>query len=124
MRACVRVCVCVCVCQVENLLVGAPCGLMDQVAVTCGRANQLLALLCQPATLQGFLSIPGSCRVWGIDSGARHSVGGSDYGSVRAAAFMGRQMVRTMIEEEVRGTREGGGVGRQVTVCESACGQC
>jgi hypothetical protein len=29
----------------------------------------------------------------GIDSGIRHSVGGSDYGSVRVGAFMGKRLV-------------------------------
>ena len=32
---------------VENRVVGAPCGVMDQMASLLGRANKLLALLCQ-----------------------------------------------------------------------------
>src|SRR4051812_2875683 len=41
-------------CQnVENLVAGAPCGVMDQMSVTFGEANRLLALLCQPAELRG-----------------------------------------------------------------------
>src|SRR6185295_18685019 len=32
-------------------------------------------------------------KLWGIDSGIRHSVGGSDYGSVRAGAFMGHRII-------------------------------
>lgn len=34
-------------CQVENLVVGAPCGVMDQMASACGEANKLLAMVCQ-----------------------------------------------------------------------------
>ena len=44
--------------------------------------------------MQPAVAIPGGVRFWGIDSGVRHSVGGSDYGSVRCAAFMGRAILR------------------------------
>ncbi|GLC38948.1 hypothetical protein PLESTB_000464600 [Pleodorina starrii] len=75
--------------RVENLVVGAPCGIMDQMACTLGRQHSLLALLCQPAEVQGTVALPEHVAVWGVDSGIRHSVGGSDYGSVRVGAFMG-----------------------------------
>lgn len=75
--------------KVENLVVGAPCGTMDQMACNLGNAQELLALKCQPAELQPAVSIPHSVRFWGIDSGERHSVGGNSYGSVRIGAFMG-----------------------------------
>ncbi|KXZ56722.1 hypothetical protein GPECTOR_1g650 [Gonium pectorale] len=75
--------------RVENLVVGAPCGIMDQMACTLGRQHSLLALLCQPAEVRGTVALPGHVAVWGIDSGIRHSVGGSDYGSVRVGTFMG-----------------------------------
>ena len=81
-------------CQLaENKCVGAPCGVMDQMASSLGQAGSLLALLCRPAEVQGTVALPPNACVWGIDSGVRHSVGGSDYGSVRAAAFMGKAMV-------------------------------
>ena len=32
--------------RVENQIVGAPCGIMDQMAVICGQAGSLMALLC------------------------------------------------------------------------------
>jgi L-arabinokinase len=79
--------------QVENRVVGAPCGAMDQITSACGEENQLLALVCQPAELLGTISLPGSLAVWGIDSGVRHSVGGGDYGSVRVGAFMGYRII-------------------------------
>ncbi|KAG2499844.1 hypothetical protein HYH03_002135 [Edaphochlamys debaryana] len=75
--------------RVENLVVGAPCGIMDQMACTLGRQHSLLALLCQPAEVRGAVSLPEHVAVWGVDSGIRHSVGGSDYASVRVGAFMG-----------------------------------
>ncbi|MFM2032286.1 MAG: hypothetical protein RLZZ297_1051 [Chloroflexota bacterium] len=79
--------------QVENLIVGAPCGIMDQMTSACGAADMLLALRCQPATLLDPIRIPSSLTVWGIDSGVRHAVSGADYGSVRAAAFMGLRIL-------------------------------
>lgn len=75
--------------QVENHLVGAPCGVMDQCTVACGEADALLRLLCQPCELLGQVRLPATLAVWGIDSGQRHEVGGGDYGSVRAACAMG-----------------------------------
>lgn len=78
---------------VENHIVGAPCGVMDQMTAACGERDRLLALLCQPAELTGQVPLPTSLEVWGIDSGIRHEVGAADYGSVRAAAFMGYRIV-------------------------------
>ena len=117
------------------LVVGAPCGVMDQMAASLGRSSSLMALTCQPAEvscrrahMQGAaceasrrlapcdpghagqgrperptrlgpvqlhdpVEIPASAALYGIDSGQRHSVGGLDYGTVRAAAFIGLQML-------------------------------
>ncbi|HKI34363.1 MAG TPA: galactose-1-phosphate uridylyltransferase [Gemmataceae bacterium] len=81
-------------CQVaENCVVGAPCGIMDQMTAALGRADHLLALLCQPAEVRGFLSLPPGLDFWGIDSGIRHAVSGSDYTAVRAGAFMGYRII-------------------------------
>jgi galactokinase len=79
--------------RAENLVAGASCGIMDQMTSACGEANFLLALLCQPAQLQPRVPVPESIRFWGIDSGERHAVSGSDYSSVRAAAFMGHRII-------------------------------
>lgn len=79
--------------QVENLVVGAPCGVMDQLTASCGEANHLLELLCQPADLKGVVDFPEELEVWGIDSGIRHSISGSDYRTVRTAAFMGYRII-------------------------------
>jgi galactokinase len=79
--------------KAENLVAGAPCGIMDQMTSACGEADFLLALLCQPAQLQPRVPVAESIRFWGIDSGERHAVSGSDYSSVRAAAFMGHRII-------------------------------
>jgi galactose-1-phosphate uridylyltransferase (family 1) len=81
-------------CQLaENFVVGAPCGIMDQMTAALGRADHLLALLCQPAEVRGFLPVPPGLAFWGIDSGIRHAVSGSDYTSVRTGAFMGYRII-------------------------------
>lgn len=79
--------------RVENTIVGAPCGIMDQMTVACGTADTLLALLCQPAEIQPSVPLPAEIEVWGIDSGLRHAVTGSDYGAVRVGAFMGYRII-------------------------------
>jgi L-arabinokinase len=81
-------------CQwVENHVVGAPCGIMDQMTSACGERDRLLRLRCQPGTIEGFSEIPRGYRFFGIDSGLRHAVTGADYGTVRTAAFMGYRMI-------------------------------
>jgi len=79
--------------KVENEIAGAPCGVMDQMTSACGHERELLALRCQPAEIEEFISPPGDLCVWGIESGERHSVRGEDYGSVRTGAFMGYRMI-------------------------------
>jgi galactokinase len=79
--------------RIENLVVGAPCGVMDQMTSSCGSQGQLLPLLCQPAILEPQFSIPSELAVWGIDSGLRHQVSGADYTEVRVAAFMGYTII-------------------------------
>jgi galactokinase len=93
--------------KVENEVVGAPCGVMDQMTAECGEANRLLALLCQPAELQGGRSLPDAVGVWGIDSGIRHSVGAGDYGSVRTGAFMGYRILAELAGLDIVETTEG-----------------
>ena len=79
--------------KVENLVVGAPCGVMDQMTAVFGERDRLLFMLCQPAELKRMITLPRELMLWGIDSGIRHSVGGSDYGSVRAGALMGTRII-------------------------------
>jgi len=80
--------------KVENAVVGAPCGVMDQMTAVFGEEDRLLALLCQPAEIQGNVEIPRGLAFWGIDSGIAHQVSGADYGSVRVGAFMGYRILK------------------------------
>jgi L-arabinokinase len=94
--------------QVENLIVGAPCGVMDQMASICGEQGSLMALLCQPAEFRGTVRLPDGLGVWGIDSGIRHAVTGADYGAVRIGAFMGYRILADLARLHVSpGEREG-----------------
>jgi len=81
--------------RVENHIVGAPCGIMDQMTSACGRMDRLLQLRCQPGTIEGYLEVPSGHRFYGIDSGISHAVSGADYGTVRTAAFMGLRILTT-----------------------------
>ena len=89
-----------CLWQVENFVVGAPCGVMDQMASSLGDEGALMAMSCQPAEVEPEVPIPPHLKFWGLDSGVRHSIGGADYSSVRAGAFMGfKMMVQRKAEE-------------------------
>lgn len=80
--------------RAENIIVGAPCGIMDQVTSALGRENSLLALKCQPHLLLGNQKIPPGWRFVGLDSRVKHSVGGSRYTKARVGAFMGLKIIQ------------------------------
>ena len=95
-------------CQMaENLVVGAPCGVMDQMTSACGEQDRLLALLCQPAEIEPPVALPEELEIWGIDSGIRHAVSGADYGSVRVGAFMGYRIIADLAGLAVAPVAEG-----------------
>jgi L-arabinokinase len=78
--------------EAENHVVGAPCGIMDQVAVVLGTAKAVLPILCRPASVAEPVALPPGCEIVGWPTGAPHNVGGRAYGRARAAAFMGKRM--------------------------------
>ena len=85
--------------EVENRVVGAPCGIMDQVASAVGRAGTLMRMLCQPHEVLPPLDLPPGVRVVGINSNVKHSVGGGAYGRTRCAAFMAHAMILDKMRE-------------------------
>jgi L-arabinokinase len=88
-------------CQLaENGIVGAPCGIMDQVAVALGRRGSVLPILCRPASVEPVVPLPDGVEVVGWSSGVTHAVAGSAYRTARAASFMGRR-----IAEQLAGRR-------------------
>jgi len=81
-------------CQiVENRVVGAPCGIMDQVAVILGKRNGPVIILCQPSTVLGNLHLPDGVIACGIDSAVEKYTAGDRYRRVRVATFMGRKIL-------------------------------
>ena len=78
---------------VENQIVGAPCGLMDQLACSYGKFGTLLPIICQPDNMLKAIELPANVHFIGIDSGTRHHVGGASYADVRKATFMGYSIV-------------------------------
>ncbi len=79
--------------KVENLIVGAPCGLMDQISSYLGEKHKLLPIKCQPAEVFPSVSIPKGVQFVGLDSDVKHSVAGNHYAKVRSAAFMGYTII-------------------------------
>ena len=75
--------------RAEQIFAGAPCGVMDQMAVMHGEEGELLALLCRPAEIVASVPLPRTLAAWAIDSGLPHAVSGDAYRRVRCAAFMG-----------------------------------
>lgn len=84
--------------QAENEVVGAPCGLMDQLTAAYGQASALLPILCRPDRLADPVRLPAGLAVVGWPSGVKHDVGASPYATARCGAFMGKRIV-----EELRG---------------------
>ena len=80
----------------ENLVVGAPCGIMDQITVTSGRQGKLTHILCRPGNIVGEVEIPPETAFVGVNSMVSHSVGGSAYGDVRIGAFMGKRIINEL----------------------------
>lgn len=83
--------------RVENEIVGAPCGVMDQAASVAGQAGSLMRMTCQPHELHEPLFFPPGIRAIGINSNVKHSVGGGMYGRTRCAAFMGHKIILGLI---------------------------
>lgn len=80
--------------RVEHEIVGAPCGLMDQLAVHCGDTGELIPIRCRPDQIGQPFEVPPGWRFWAVDSGVRHSVQSDEaYGTARAATFMGLQIL-------------------------------
>jgi len=77
----------------ENHVVGAPCGIMDQTAITSGRQGCLTHILCRPGEVKGEVPIPPGTGFVGINSMVRHSVAGSPYSDTRIGAFMGKKII-------------------------------
>ena len=87
----------------ENHVVGAPCGIMDQTAITSGREGCLTHILCRPGEVKGEVQIPPGTGFVGVNSMVRHSVAGSPYSDTRIGAFMGKKIINDLRAKTGRG---------------------
>jgi galactokinase len=84
--------------RAENEFVGAPCGIMDQMA--CSLAEDGVALFLDTRTLQyDRVRLPSGADLVVINSGVSHSVAGADYATRRreceqAASILGVAQLR------------------------------
>ena len=92
--------------DVENNFVGAPCGLMDQLASACGTPGALLPILCRPDILQKSVRFPRGVIAVGWPSGVKHAVTASPYATARAGAFMGRRIIEQATGRKLRHVAE------------------
>ena len=70
--------------RAENVFAGVPCGIMDQFAVTCGRAGHALLLDCRSREIRHVPLDDPSIRVLVVNSGVKHSLGDGEYGKRRS----------------------------------------
>ena len=70
--------------RAENAFAGVPCGIMDQFAVTCGRAGHALLLDCRSRVIRHVPLDDPSIQVLVVNSGVKHSLGDGEYGNRRA----------------------------------------
>jgi L-arabinokinase len=87
--------------RAENDMVGAPCGLMDQLAAGHGIPCALLPILCRPDILNEPVPLPAGAVAVGWPSGVRHAVSASPYGTARAAAFMGKKILESVLGRQL-----------------------
>ena len=79
---------------VENRVVGAPCGIMDQVTAALGKKNKILSLLCQPDKVLEYVNCPANVSFIGIHPKVHRSTKSNAYIDTRTAAFMGLTILK------------------------------
>ena len=93
---------------VENRIVGAPCGIMDQVTAAAGASTKILSILCQPDKILEFVSCPSNVSFVGIYTGVRRSTTSTAYVDTRIGAFMGLTILKSAFSSEAElGSVEG-----------------
>jgi len=92
--------------RVENEIVGAPCGLMDQLASANGIKGALLPILCRPDVLGDPVKLPKGVVAVGWPSGVKHAVTDSPYATARAAAFMGKKLIEVALGRRLKHATE------------------
>ena len=92
--------------RAENEIVGAPCGLMDQLASAYGERGAFLPILCRPDVLGEPVRLPPGVIAVGWPSGVKHAVTASPYATARAGAFMGKKLIERATGRRLAHTTE------------------
>ncbi|RKU30303.1 hypothetical protein C6497_04910 [Candidatus Poribacteria bacterium] len=79
---------------VENKIVGAPCGIMDQLTSAVGTHGKILSILCQPDKILESVEIPDQVSFLGIHTKVPRSTKSTAYIDTRTAAFMGLRILK------------------------------
>lgn len=79
---------------VENRIVGAPCGIMDQLTSVAGTKDKILSILCQPDKILEYVDCPQDVNFVGIHSKVPRSTKSTAYIDTRTAAFMGLSILK------------------------------
>ena len=96
---------------VENQIVGAPCGIMDQVTSVAGRSTKILSILCQPDKILEFVSCPSNVSFVGIYTKVRRSTASTAYIDTRIGTFMGLTILKAAFASTVDTIEEQSGEG-------------
>jgi galactokinase len=88
--------------QAENEIVGAPCGLMDQLTAAHGKHRNLLPILCRPDLLDAPIRLPTGVAIVGWPSGVKHSVGAAHYSTARCGAFMAKKLIENKLQTRLQ----------------------
>ena len=100
---------------VENRIVGAPCGIMDQVTAAAGTSTKILSILCQPDKILEFVSCPLNVSFVGIYTKVRRSTTSTAYIDTRTGTFMGLTILKAAFSSEVDLGSEEGSVARKIS---------
>ena len=100
---------------VENRIVGAPCGIMDQVTAAAGTSTKILSILCQPDKILEFVSCPLNVSFVGIYTRVRRSTTSTAYIDTRTGTFMGLTILKAAFSSEADLDSEEGGVARRIS---------
>jgi galactokinase len=90
--------------QAEHEFIGVACGIMDQMAVACGRPAQALLLDCRSLTTED-VPVPEDAGVVIVYSGVSRTLAASAYNDRRAACERAVAAIR-QIEPSVRALRD------------------
>ncbi|MGF1483934.1 MAG: hypothetical protein ACFBZ8_06180 [Opitutales bacterium] len=85
--------------RAENEIVGAPCGLMDQLTVSCAKPGEILPILCRPDQIQSAFQLPEPLILAGWPSGVSHTVSGNPYLDARTATFAAFALFQAAVGE-------------------------